>query len=88
MKTIWKFKLAVSRESWALPLNAQILTAQVQNGAICIWALVDPDAPRHPRQFEVFGTGDDMDGASRQYLATIQINDGRTVRHVFERLEP
>jgi hypothetical protein len=70
-----------------MPKGAEILTVQRQGNMACIWAIVDPNADRERRVFEVFGTGqsmhDDM-GVEREYVNTFQ--QGPYVWHVFERL--
>lgn len=43
-----------------LPIDAEILTADVQYGRPVIWALVDPDAAKRPIRFLVLLTGDPM----------------------------
>jgi hypothetical protein len=88
MKTIWKFPLAlVSPYQITMPKGAEILTVQRQGDAACIWAIVDPNADRERRVFEVFGTGQPMHdgiGVEREYVNTFQ--QGPYVWHVFERL--
>ena len=89
-KTIWKFELETTdNQKLEMPVNAEILNMQTQSETLCLWALVDPAAPKETRYFEVFGTGCplryDM-GVSRTYIGTYQLNDGALVFHVFERL--
>ena len=85
---IWRFALdtfAIS-QIIRMPIGAEILTAQTQDGKPCLWAVVDADvkASTEPRFIQVFETGQIMIGTSleRKYIATIQI--GQTVYHVFE----
>jgi hypothetical protein len=88
MKTIWKFPLAeVSPYQITMPKEAEILTVQRQGGSACIWAIVNPDADKERRVFEVFGTGQPMHGdmgVERKYVNTFQ--QGPYVWHVFERV--
>jgi len=51
-KTIWKFTLdLVDEQQVSLPKDAEILSVQVQNGNICLWALVNPEAEKETRYF-------------------------------------
>ena len=89
-KQVWKFELTPSRkQAIEMPINAEILTIQTQFGNPCIWALVDPNAKKEQRGFEIFGTGlsiiYDM-LVVRNYIGTYQVNDGQYVFHVFERI--
>lgn len=86
--SIWKFPLTVTDyQTLTMPEGAEILSVQDQDGALCLWALVDPQAPMVERLIEVFGTGHPIPtnmGISRNYLASVQ--QGRFVWHVFERI--
>ena len=87
MKTIWKFPLAVvSPYQITMPKGAKILTVQRQGAHACLWAIVDPDAEKERRVFEIFGTGQSMHegmGIDRKYIGTFQASE--FVWHVFER---
>lgn len=89
MKTIWKFPIKVTdRQTVPMPVNAEILTAQVQGILPCLWAMVDKaETVDEDRVIEIFGTGNlihvDM-GVERKYIATFQ--QGPFVWHVFERV--
>ena len=87
-KTIWKFELETTdNQTIEMPVNAEILTVQTQNGIPCIWVLVDPTETKEKRFIEVFGTGHDVYydmGVSRSYLGTYQLQGGSLVFHVFE----
>ena len=88
-KAIYKYPLRLSgNENIIFPKGAEILTVQVQNDDVCIWALVDPNEKDFEKRFfEVFGTGHpiyyDM-GVSRNYISTVQLKAGELVLHVFE----
>ena len=59
----------------AMPVDAQILTVQMQNNVACIWALVDPDAPLIERRFRWAGTGHEIkeDIKDLWYIGTFQL---------------
>jgi hypothetical protein len=84
-KRIFKYELRSDGINISMPKGAEILTVQSQNRTLCLWALVDPEADKEIRYFEVFRTGHpvgyDM-GVTRNYIATVQ--DGSFVWHVFE----
>jgi hypothetical protein len=88
MKTIWKFPPAVvSPIRIDMPKGAEVLTVQRQNELACLWAIVDPNADKEARYFEVHGTGNDLYdnmGVERKYVGTFQAPP--FVWHVFERL--
>lgn len=87
-KTIWKFPIEVADvQKILMPVGAKVLTVQEQNSIPCIWALVDPEADREIRFFEMFGTGHPIlysAGVSREYISTFQVRDDSLVFHVFE----
>lgn len=84
-KTIWKYELAGDTQELDIPEGGEVLTIQIQNGAICIWVLVDPNRPKEKRSFEVVGTGEPILGNPGKYLGTIQ--ERIYVWHIFETSE-
>lgn len=85
MKTVWKFTMAVTdRQVLNMPAGAQLLDVQMQGDDPCLWALVDPEADRLPRQFRIAGTGHKLPADPGRYVATFQMNHGALVFHVFE----
>ena len=88
MKTIWKYTILLTDDQTVrMPEGATILSAQVQKGSICLWALVDPSATQtKERAIEVFGTGNPIEPGNRQFISTVQTAAGAFVWHVFEKL--
>jgi len=84
MKRIYKYSVGiVSRQAIIMPKNAAILSIQFQDGSLCMWALVNPEAPNESRTFAVIGTGHDFPhDVDWTYLATVQ--DGSYIWHIFE----
>jgi hypothetical protein len=80
---IYKYPLAVTDcQQIEMPVGAKVLHADMQNGRLCLWAMVDVAAPMGQRVFFVIGTGHDFGGLSAdQHIATVQ--DGALVWHVF-----
>lgn len=85
MKTIHKFSLeAAETQIIALPRGARLLTVQLQNDVICLWAEVDTERPTYRAHIEMVGTGHVMRSsmAVSQYLGTVQLHN-RIVLHVY-----
>lgn len=85
MKTIWKYPipyLTPLREI-EMPEGAEILTAQIQNGVLCLWAIVDTSKPETTRVIEIIGTGHEIQKGERKYIGTVYPDNG-LVWHIFE----
>ncbi len=69
-----------------LPKGAQILTADVQGGIVCLWALVDPEAPTQTRKFRWAGTGHEISEAPEnlRHVSTFFMQGELLVFHIFE----
>ncbi len=83
-KTIWKYTLQ-PEGSIEIPKDAELLTVAEQYGEICLWALVEPTAPRVERSFVSFGTGHDVPDDNLSYVGSAQLQGGALVFHVFEK---
>lgn len=84
-RKIYKFPLKITdTQTVEMPPSAKILTAQMQNGNLCLWALVDaePELEKQPRVIEIIGTGNPFPERLRRYISTVQIS--AEVWHVFE----
>lgn len=82
MKTIWKYKL-VDNKHQIMPEGAQFLDAQMQNGCMCAWFLVDTKNPMISRDIRICMTGEPLSDDSGKHIATVQINPS-FVLHVFD----
>lgn len=83
--TIWKYPLAITdRQIIMVPYGAGTLTVQAQGDSLCLWALVNPDAPKKPRVIEILGTGNPAPEAHRCYISTVQTHNRALVWHIFE----
>jgi hypothetical protein len=80
MKQIWKYELVSPFCEFNIPEGAEVLSAQLQGAAICLWVLVDPAAPVVTRRF-LYGTGWSGVKEAHKFIATVQ---GEYVWHVFE----
>lgn len=85
MNTIWKYKIdVVGTQKINMPLDAEILSVQVQKNSPCLWARVDPDAVLVGRLFITHGTGHVVPETTGDHIGTYQLDDGDSVMHVFE----
>lgn len=86
--TIYKYPIRIADvQEVLLPLNAEILTAQMQSGTLCLWAKVEEgNTSMEERTIEVFGTGHPMSNNARRYIGTAQMHGGSLIWHVFERI--
>jgi len=79
---VYKYTLHPIREQTIeMPLGAEILCCQLQ-GALTIWAKVDPFEPTVQRTFLLVGTGEEMTSDTVKYINTVQMGD--LVWHIFE----
>jgi hypothetical protein len=82
---IFKWTLAAAdRQTLMLPVQAELLSIQTQDGAPQMWALVDECAARELRTFATYGTGNPMPDDPGTYVGTYQLRGGAMVFHVFE----
>lgn len=87
MKTIYKYPITsalnpVSRAMIMLPKNSKILTVQIQNNQICIWAEVDTEESLITKEFSIVGTGNPFPTYNVIYIGTVQAHP--YVWHVYE----
>ena len=87
-KTVWKFEFAAQDDTLIeMPEGAVVLTVAVQFGLPCLWALVDPEAPKVRRRFRLAGTGHPLGPEVGAYVGSFQLSRGHLVFHLFEREE-
>lgn len=88
IKKVWKYPVTTDDKfTLYLPENAEPLTVQPQNGELCMWVLVDPDAPTNARTFRLAGTGHPIyieEGQRLDFVGTVQGYGGALVFHIFE----
>jgi hypothetical protein len=86
MRTIYKYTLNIdSHQAIEVPSGAEFLSAQIQNGKVCVWALVDPNAKKELELFIIAGTGHPFPEQPKQFqfLGTVQQAGGALVWHIF-----
>jgi len=85
MKTIWKYEIVLGEFILSMPTGAHILSMAVQAGRVCMWALVNPDAPTVPRRFNCVGTGHPIDADELgSFVGTCMLAGGGLVFHLFD----
>lgn len=85
MKKIYKYPILIEdKQVISMPINAEILTVQIQNGVPCIWALVDTSSPLSDVSVRVYPTGGEVyPSPNLKYCGTFQLIGGGLVFHVF-----
>lgn len=87
MKTIYKYPLEIKDEQIIdLPPNHTILSVQMQNDVLCLWALVEPSNYMTTEvKIRIYGTGHPVDEEG-EFLGTFQDErmNGYFVGHVFK----
>lgn len=73
MKTIWKFTLA-PKCTLEMPIGAKILTVQEQNGRPQLYAFVDRYAGAELREFNIYGTDQNMPDSPGVHVGSFQSN--------------
>lgn len=70
-----------------MPEGAEILSARIQHGVLCLWAKVDTGNETITRNVFVIGTGYDISEATNEngakFIDTIFLSDGFLVYHIF-----
>ena len=80
-RAVWKFPLNETPQDIEAPI-VDFLTVQYQGDTICVWAIVNQDAPRSKYRLYVEGTGWESSKISHDtYIGTVQ-RDG-CVWHIF-----
>lgn len=84
---IWKYPFPIKDEfELEMPIIAQILKVDVQQGLPCLWVLVETDTVNMTYKFRLFGTGHPIPGGplwSKPPLRTVKIqqNDGSILEY-------
>ncbi len=88
MKRIYKYSLGVPLTDvmkTTMPVDADIIHANIQNGLATIWAIVDSsNSLTEVRSFHVVGTGHDIPDNCKHIGTYFQ---GYFVWHIFEEIE-
>lgn len=86
---IYKYPLQiVDSQTIAMPKVRQILSVQVQQGTLCLWALVDETSPVENRCIELYGTGATVPDKPMYHIDTVLLYNDTLVLHVFDTTNP
>lgn len=84
-KTVWKFPIEVGDcVRIEMPSGAQVVSVDLQFGQLCVWAIVDPEAPLVQRTFWWRGTGHRLPDQPSRFVGTVLTAGGSLVFHLFE----
>lgn len=85
LNTVWKFILEPGVTTLSIPVGAQVLSVDVQNGQVCLWALVNPNGTKESRDFISVSTGEEIAGKynSLNFVGTVKIENAFHF-HIFE----
>lgn len=82
MKTVHKYELLRQAEQEiGTRAGASFLSAQMQRGIICVWAIVEDTGRTVSRRIYIVGTGQDVP-PHIGFIGTVQ--DGLFVWHIFD----
>lgn len=85
---VFKYDLdATPDQRLLMPLGAKVLDAQVQNGVLCVWAAVDPNAQPEVRRFRLIGTGEEVPSDAIGHVVTFQASGPHGEAFVFHLFE-
>jgi hypothetical protein len=83
MATVWRFEVPVDDRWHTLPLTGPVLHVAARHPVVVeLWAVL-VDQPPTPRQFRVFGTGQQLTADAATYVGTAVTP--RLVWHLWER---
>lgn len=85
-QSVWKFPLRVEDEQTIeVPVGTEPLKAEMQNGELCLWMLVDTDVSFCRKKVLVFGTGHKVNDTidRSDYVDSFMMHNGALVFHVF-----
>ena len=84
-RTIWKYQLQITDQQQVfMPKGAVILSAGVDNeNKLCIWAAVNPKAPKHVRAIRIVGTGNPFEDSDMyRFVGTVPMYP--LIWHIFD----
>jgi hypothetical protein len=87
MITVWKYKLSPGLNTYQMPFDAEILSAQTVDGEVYCWAKVNDQMTRSSREIYIAGTGHSLyDDLELRFIDTVTV-EGWMKWHVFEVLD-
>lgn len=85
-RSVWKYELRMTdAQTVGMPESAQLLSVDIQNGKLCLWALVAVDfKARVNRKIIIHGTGHPVSDSIGAFVGTVLMDSGALVFHVFD----
>jgi putative transposon-encoded protein len=81
---VYKYDLEITdQQIIEMPVDANLLTVQLQNGNLKLWAAVDSNIMTK-RSIIILGTGHKINYIPKKYIGTFQMMNGKLVFHVFD----
>lgn len=80
-QVIWKYPVKPEM-TLDLPMNAELLTIQMQGNEPMLWVRLTPIEHKEQRRFRAIPTGEAFVGDRLHYIATFQVDN--LVFHMFE----
>ena len=89
MKTVYKYEVQLADNfEIIMPVEAELLTVQLQRGIPQLWALVPTDGhlKTAKRAFRLAGTGHQIDDTDllHKYIGSFQMQQENLIFHLFE----
>ena len=87
MQTIWKYEISPDWEQQEIemPIGATILSFGIDGtNSLCLWAIVNPEAPKMARVVGCYGTGWPLDFTTRGARFVGTVTHGAYVWHLFD----
>jgi len=86
--TVWKYSLETRDvQDVEMPKNANIIHCAEQNNVICLWAEVEPDAPKITKTFYIVGTGwDHRPECLLRHVGSVVESHRPLVWHIYEKV--
>lgn len=91
MRSIYKYDIVTAPHGIIEGPITKLLTAEVQNNSIVIWAEIDTEKPNRKFQILPIGTGWPLDAPrgkkcvldTHTYISTVQLAEGALVFHIY-----
>ena len=82
---IYKYELSIeSNQTLTMPRGSKILSIQLQQERLYLWAIVNNQNDAKERRFTIVGTGHEFNLSGLRYISTVQQRGGALVWHIFE----
>lgn len=75
-KTIWRYNLNAKLVATEMPEGAKVLSFGCTSAGPCLWAEVDPEAPKGRKVFAIVKTGDPIPEKAGEYVGTLRVVHG------------